>query len=267
MNWDPLFGTRSAMLSAIGAHAAALSRLAAWPSREALQSLVDSEGVANARGAPLRLVAPSREIRESYEARVYGRGELEFREDEWHDVFNVLAWLAFPKTKSALNRRHVEAARAEVAQGPGANRGRVRDALTLFDESGALFACADADLVEALRAFRWKRLFRERRERFRESVRVHLVGHGLMEKALAPYVGLTAHALPLLVPQAIIEAEPGRQRAALDALAAEVILGEAFSSPRTLAPLPVLGVPGWWDENEREAFYENTAYFRPGRHS
>jgi len=34
---------------------------------------------------------------------------------------------------------------------------------------------------------------------------------------------------------------------------------------RDLAPLPVLGVPGWWAENNRGEFYDDTGYFRPGR--
>ena len=38
-----------------------------------------------------------------------------------------------------------------------------------------------------------------------------------------------------------------------------------MSRGRELSPLPVLGVPGWWDGNEQEEFYDNTGYFRPGR--
>jgi hypothetical protein len=32
-------------------------------------------------------------------------------------------------------------------------------------------------------------------------------------------------------------------------------------SPLYLNPLPILGVPGWWD-NESAAFYQQTDYFR-----
>ena len=35
--------------------------------------------------------------------------------------------------------------------------------------------------------------------------------------------------------------------------------------PRELSPLPVLGIPGWWPDNERADFYDNTDYFRSGR--
>jgi len=32
-------------------------------------------------------------------------------------------------------------------------------------------------------------------------------------------------------------------------------------SPKSLHPLPVLGIPGWW-HNQYEEFYNNTNYFR-----
>ncbi|MEK9775238.1 MAG: DUF3025 domain-containing protein, partial [Quisquiliibacterium sp.] len=31
------------------------------------------------------------------------------------------------------------------------------------------------------------------------------------------------------------------------------------------APLPVLGIPGWWPVNHDPAFYDDTAVFRAGR--
>jgi hypothetical protein len=34
---------------------------------------------------------------------------------------------------------------------------------------------------------------------------------------------------------------------------------------RELAVVPVLGVPGWCADNEREAYYDDRDYFRPGR--
>jgi len=36
-------------------------------------------------------------------------------------------------------------------------------------------------------------------------------------------------------------------------------------SPRSLAPLPVFGYPGWFPGNERESFYADTRHFRPFR--
>ena len=32
-----------------------------------------------------------------------------------------------------------------------------------------------------------------------------------------------------------------------------------------MTPLPVLGVPGWWPENENFSFYDDSFVFRPRR--
>jgi len=36
-----------------------------------------------------------------------------------------------------------------------------------------------------------------------------------------------------------------------------------FKSGREFSPLPMLGLPGCWDENEKLDFYLNESYFRP----
>jgi hypothetical protein len=48
-------------------------------------------------------------------------------------------------------------------------------------------------------------------------------------------------------------------------LAALVADPQAIQSTRQLAPLPVLGIPGWCAENAQAAYYDDTEYFRPGR--
>jgi hypothetical protein len=139
----------------------------------------------------------------------------------------------------------------------------VRDALTVFDESGAIAVSSDADLLQDMQAFRWKRLFWERRDRVRACMRVHLFGHALFEKALHPYVGMTAHALLLPVSQGLIEAPAERLVEAVDAAAAAQVC--AMKTPQALSPLPLLGVPGWWADNAAAAFYDDERHFRPGR--
>lgn len=246
------------MLEPYARCASAFAACTDWPTREALDALLRAEGVANARGIALTAVAPGGAS--SYEARVHERGELEVRERDWHDLFNVMAWCAFPAAKAALNARHVAAATRESRT---ANRGRERDALTLFDESGAIVVSTEPALLEDLREFRWKRLFGTERERVRTGLRVYLFGHALLEKALAPYVGMTAHAIALPVERDFLDDTPERQIARADAMAARHLAH--LASPQDLSPLPVLGVPGWWAPNETEAFYDNADYFRPGR--
>jgi hypothetical protein len=79
-------------------------------------------------------------------------------------------------------------------------------------------------------------------------------------------VGLTGHAVLLDVAQAVIEVPVAERTATLDRrLAAFFRKGETLRSPRDLQPVPLLGVPGWHPDTEREAFYDNRDYFRPGR--
>jgi hypothetical protein len=273
MSWDPDFIERSPMLAPLAGCGAKLSSCAKWPRRELLQDLLTSSGVCNRRGIPIRLIEPVSNVRESYEDRLYLHGQLQVRPGDWHDLFNVLAWLAYPRTKAALNERHFNARVDERGNGregatdrPGKSRGRVRDALTLFDESGAIIAYTDPGLIDDLNAFRWKRLFWERRERVLATSRVYVFGHAIFQKALEPYVGMTACAKPLAVSADFLSLSSERQLARIDELGSECVSDpQAFAKPQMLAPLPLLGVPGWWAPNERESFYENETYFRRGR--
>lgn len=60
--------------------------------------------------------------------------EIPFRHSNIHDFFNALSFFAFPKSKAALNDRHVSEAPNGVE--PGSNRSRTQDLLTLLDEGG-----------------------------------------------------------------------------------------------------------------------------------
>ena len=162
MDWDPNFPARSPMFEPLRAPASALA-MADWPTRPALQSLLGRGGdpVMTRSGRPLRLVPAGgrmRSFEERYEARIHLRGEMAFRERNWHDLLNVLVWLTFPRAKAALNARHFEALENQRAAG-AANRGPAQDALTLFDEGGVIVASPDDQLLKLIHEFRWKELF------------------------------------------------------------------------------------------------------------
>jgi hypothetical protein len=81
-------------------------------------------------------------------------------------------------------------------------------------------------------------------------MRIVVVGHAVMEKAMEPWPGITCKAIVL----------PGGD---VDAGAAQWLSAQSASaSPRALAPLPVFGYPGW-HETQDAAFYEDKRYFRP----
>jgi hypothetical protein len=256
------------MLAPIAPYAAALMNCPQWPSREFLQTLIADHDVRNQRGLPLRLVTPR--SGDSYEERVERSAEMQVRERNWHDLFNVLAWLAYSKTKATLNHRHSRERALECINSGstqtkhGGNRGRVRDALTLFDESGVIVASSDPRCISDLQAFRWKSLFWQRRAQVTSSMAFYILGHALFEKALAPYIGLTGHALIMRVDQNFFREPRAQQVAIVDAEIAHR-LSESLASSAELSPLPLLGVPGWWSGNEQESFYDNALYFRSGR--
>lgn len=231
-----------------------------WPSRTTLQGRIDAAGLCLAPGLPLRLVQPGGTL--PYERRLHQTGELEFRERNWHDWFNLVIWFLFPRTKASLNARHC----AAWPDDPAGGRGAVRDALTLFDESGVVVIADDPALLALIRAFDWKTLFRARRADCLRHLRVLPFGHALCEKALAPYRGMTGHALLLEVEPRTLALDDRALPAALDGvLAARIADPLALASTRDLSPLPLLGVPGWCADNADPAYYDDCRQFRPGR--
>lgn len=224
-------------------------------------------------GLPLRFVPQEYgklPFEAQYEPRCYLKGEVPTRADNWHDLLNALVWLTFPKAKAAINMRHYRALteRGEADIGARRNlRGAVRDTCTLLDESGVIVVCADIELAALLRNFQWKELFWKRRAEVLYSMSFYLFGHGLYEKALHPYIGMTGQGLVLPVEQSFFTWSLVQQLSHLDGLlAAYLSAPEHCSSTRELTPVPVLGVPGWAMENEEAKYYDNTRYFRPNRY-
>ncbi|GAA4402223.1 hypothetical protein GCM10023089_04960 [Quisquiliibacterium transsilvanicum] len=237
-----------------------------WPACvEHLNALSQARGLRNGSGRPLRFGAPDAAGAQAYEAHIWATGEVPTRicaEGGWHDLFNALVWLAFPRIKSRLNA--LQAARI-AADGVGARRGALRDAATLFDENGLLLFTDDAALADDLRAFDWQALFADGRQRFIERARVVVFGHALLDKLRAPYKAVCGHAWVMPRPAAGAGAGPGAagapdaDEAVAAALGADALRSAAFS------PVPVLGIPGWWPGNEAAGFYDDAAVFRPGR--
>jgi len=200
-----------------------------------------------------------------YEPRCYLTGEVQTRTDNWHDFFNALVWLTFPRAKAAINTRHFNALTSETDV-RDSQRGRARDMATLLDESGVIVACANAGLAELLRTFQWKELFWQRREQVCTAMGFYIFGHGLYEKAIHPYVGMTGQGLILHVPVDFFSWTLPVRLSYLDQRVAEYMNTPGHClSPGELHPVPLLGVPGWEDQNNNAAYYDNTAYFRPGR--
>ena len=186
----------------------------------------------------------------AYEQYIWDTRRVPTR-DNLHDFFNGLVWLQFPRTKRRLNQLQAQAIAADGVQ---AVSGPLRDAVTVFDENGALLQAPDA-LWDALRARDWQRLFIDLRPLWAEA-RLVLFGHALLEKLVAPRKPMVAHVFHAPVAMNSI--------ADMDSWLADQMDASAWST-KPFTPLPVLGVPGWWPANEAPGFYDDAQVFRPLR--
>jgi hypothetical protein len=195
-----------------------------------------SQAEASAAG-PLPVFAPPDDAPDTtpYELHVHCTGRVPTR-DNLHDFFNGLVWLCHPRWKTKLNQLQA----AHITQhGVQATRGALRDALTLFDESGAVL-CLPTDTARALQARDWSAACLMQRDAWRANS-VVIVGHALLEQlTVAPRKGLTAHAL----------------------LTDPLTLTNAQWANKPFAALPVMGVPGW-SPMQTASFYADAKVFRP----
>ena len=260
------------MLAPLAAVSRPLADSNDWPKAETLTGLLRAAGVSNAAGNLLTVrPSPPRGLPgRDYVAAIEENAWLYTRQGDWHDLFNALSWALFPRAKAALNHRLHQELRPTLRTAPG-RRSPGADALTLFDESGVVVACDDPAVIRRLRARQWKTLFWEEREALVDRARFHVFGHALMQKALAPYIGLTGKCWLVTTDPGLSETTPAERdghlvldkRLTLDKHLAWRIAGHAALRPADLPPLPVLGVPGWDTRNTQAAFYDDTAHFRP----
>jgi len=263
LSWDPSFAPRSPLFEPLRAIASRLSP-SAWPSREELTRLAETceRRIVNAEGRAIHFCAPASSVRSAaqYERRSATEGAVEHRDASWHDLLNALVWMTFPQTKAALNRFHVTELECEIE----GRRSRVRDAVTQLDEDGLVVVSERADLLGLLHNFHWHELFWNRRSDVETGMRWFLLGHAQYEKALQLFVGMTAKAVTICVEPGFCSMPYTRQLEHADHLAAQSISQRELSS-KALAPVPVLGIPGWSAQSADESFYEDRHYFRSGR--
>ncbi len=260
--WDKNFIHHSPLLDILNPVATSFANCNRWPNLTELQSaLIHHAGTINSlNNAPIRFVhqAPkAKQFEQDYEPRIYLKGEIQTRMANWHDFFNALIWMRFPKTKIAINGKHFVAMQQRYKR-TEKHRCAAENALTLFDECGAVIISSDRSLLNLVREFRWKELFWKRRQQVSENFKCIIFGHAIFEKALNPYLGLCVKALLLHSDQDLFL--PNEK---LDTTLSEFISNVDFDlGPQNLSPFPVLGMPGWHFGNDAKQYYDNTSYFR-----
>jgi hypothetical protein len=213
------------------------------------------DGLANVQGKTIRFVPASRLPGVNYERHIFETGEVSTRRESWHDLFNALVWCRWPSLKVAMNDMHCR----HMMEDCGGRRGAVRDALTLFDESGAIVWSSDSRFLQALARRDWTSAFRAQAE-----FGVLITGHALLEKFVAPYKSITAHVVLLHVDSEIRNPDEEARFRVLDRALADRLLSERlFMMPADLSPLPLMGMPGWWTGPQDVDFYSDRGVFRP----
>ncbi len=160
VGWDPNFADRSPWFWPLASAARAFVRHHDWPTHDELTAMYASLAVA--RGAsPLRFTPNVRkedkregervQLDRLYDARIARYGEVPTREQDWHDFFNALCFATFPRAKIALHGRQFAALTRRIdpdAKRLPSTRTKEQDALTLFDEGGAVVAADAGTLAE-----------------------------------------------------------------------------------------------------------------------
>jgi hypothetical protein len=194
-----------------------------------------------------------------YEAAILHEGRIACRprgRGALHDLHNALVWLTFPQIKAVLNRLHLERRDARASgRGPASRCGhpprRERHAVA---QQARRFS--DAQLL----ARDWRGLMITNRNLVQEQVLPIIVGHGLLEKLASPYKAMTAHCL------VVSDLRAFDTRTAIGEIDAHVArrISTLFAAgaPPVLAPLPVLGLPGWDRANDDPSYYEDARVFR-----
>ena len=193
---------------------------------------------------------------QAYEAFIHSQRSIPTR-DNLHDFFNGLIWLHWPLLKQRLNALQA----AEIArQGVGAQRGRLRDSITVLDENGGLLLAPQA-LCDALRDKRWQELFVGRRALW-EQARFLPIGHALLEKLVQPRKAITAHVICVPTQQAPCLASP----AEADGWLCEQLRTQSCNlADKPYLPIPILGIPDWCLQNQNFSFYDDSLVFRAPR--
>jgi len=253
-SWSTSFFINSPIIKQLKSLTALFEKHTDWP------TLNDYEDVFNQNNMHVKPVPQSEIIscfEEQYEPRVFLKGELQTRTENWHDFFNALIWLKFPITKKTLNALHYQQARLREA---GSNRSALENRITQFDECGAVIISNDLKLLDLIENHQWHALFIDEKQQFGTNLQCVIFGHAIFEKALNPYVGMTCHCI-LIKDSDLLNDINQCDFESLDNKIANYWKSAHQNVTIKLKPLPLLGIPGYWYLQDNE-FYNNNKYFR-----
>lgn len=225
----------------------------AWPELASLNPS-DIPFVHAYTGKPLVFVRQTPELIADglhYEERIFRHGLIATREKNWHDLFNAMMWLKYPRMKSALNARQWNDVRLHGTK----TRTPGQCAMTLFDEAGAIVSLPTA-MLECWKRHDWHGLFIEHADAWRNGVAsVAVFGHALLDHALVTET--------LLVAKCIVLPDKSDVNSCTDELANAIHAESMLLANAELRTLPLCGIPGWHSAKDSAAFVTTAACFSP----
>ena len=224
-----------------------------WPDVKALnQSSVTLSHACT--GKPLVFTKQSAELLDDgmhYEQRIFQRGLIATRENNWHDLFNAMMWLKYPKIKSALNERQW----GDIERHGLKTRTPAQCAMTLFDEAGAIVTMPEA-MLACWKQHDWHGLFIEHADVWREGrARVAVFGHALLDHALVTET--------LLVAKCMVLEDKCDLSICFERIAHDIHIENSLRSNSELRTLPLCGIPGWHSATDSAQFVKSAACFSP----
>ena len=119
-------------------------------------------------------------------------------------------------------------------------------------------------LLTLWRAHAWRDVFWTRRSDVAARMRVVAIGHGLLDRLVAPFRALTGRALVVTIGTPTLPDDPHALCSTLDREAAvRIAASGATLRPDELMPLPVAALTGWDAEHLGERLFDDAAVFRP----
>ncbi len=224
-----------------------------WPDVDTLNQFGTSLLHAYA-GKPLVFAKQSAELLNDgmhYEQRIFQRGLIATRENNWHDLFNAMMWLKYPKIKSALNARQW----GDIERHGLKTRTSAQCAMTLFDEAGAIVTMS-AEMLTCWNQHDWQGLFIEHANAWRLGrARVAVFGHALLDHALVTET--------LLVAKCIVLEDKTDLSTCFERIASNIYTENSLRSNSELRTLPLCGIPGWHSATDSAEFVKSAACFSP----
>jgi len=268
--WNPIFLETSPLFNSIREVALPFTQHKQWPTLEQFATEFSKRNIQSFNNKNIQPVAQGytpEKFDDMYESRIYLKGELQTRLENWHDFFNAMCWLQFPNTKSVLNKLHFDTSQQREE---GSNRSPLENAIALFDECGAIIVADNEEYLELIRNHQWQEIFCDHKSdwasnNFSGNIQCYVFGHAMHEKALTPYIGMTTHNILLIKDKAFFELDYQQQIIELDNQISDIWLNKEIEKTKHLQPVPLLGIPDWHSSQD-ESFYNNRDYFRPGRY-